>query len=183
MTSRRVVISLYLFVRAGSFPKTGSYFSGSCFSAALEAGPAARARRLPELVQLAAVALEPALGLLGALAQAVDDAPEAVRVIHLLEVRDLVRGEVVEHERGGEDQPPGEAQAALGRARAPAARRIAHRQPPRRDAERRGVADHRFGEVAAGLPLQELPYPAGDMGRLAGDGDHRLAIGVEGRAR
>src|SRR3954470_18742043 len=135
----------------------------------------------PEAMQLGSVALEPALGLLGTRAEVVDDAPEAVRVVHLLEMRHLVRGEVIEHEGRGEDQAPGEAQATLGRARAPAALRVAYGEPSGRNAERRGRADDRLGKVAPRFPLEEFLYAARDMGRLSGDRDDRIAPRVARR--
>ena len=49
---------------------------------------------------------EPALRALPLGADGSDDAPEAARVIHLAEMRDLVRGEVVQHIGRREDQSP-----------------------------------------------------------------------------
>ena len=47
-------------------------------------------------------------------------------MIHLGEMRDLVRHHVVENGLGGEDQPPGKIQVAVARATAPARALIAH---------------------------------------------------------
>ena len=63
---------------------------------------------LAVMVQGVAVALEPGFGLIRPGAQAVHHAPEALRVVHLLEMTHLVGGEVVEHESRRHDQPPGE---------------------------------------------------------------------------
>jgi hypothetical protein len=52
-----------------------------------------------------------------------------------------------------------------------------------RHAEARRVAEHRLRKVAPCLPLEELAHPALDMSRFAGDGDHRLALGIERRRR
>ena len=69
----------------------------------------------------------------------------------LLEMRDLVGGEVVEHEGRREDEPPGEAQAPL--AEQEPQRLLVSRTVMRssRHAELGRVAPHRLREVAAGL--------------------------------
>src|ERR1700682_738805 len=91
-------------------------------------------------MQLYAMRIEPHLGAAGVGAHAEHGAPEARRMVHLDEMRDLVRGGVIEHEIGRENEPPRERQYAGGRARSPAARLVADRHAADRDAERRSVA-------------------------------------------
>ena len=62
-----------------------------------------------------------------------------------------MRGEIVEHPRRREHQPPGECQHALRGARAPAALRIGDAKPAGLSPERLGVACNRAFEVAACL--------------------------------
>ena len=69
------------------------------------------------------------------------------RVIHHLEVADLVPDHVVEHRLGRKQQPPVEAHRAGPRATRPAGPLPADRQP------RVGRADERAGAVQAGLDL------------------------------
>ena len=57
-------------------------------------------------MQIATMDVEPHLGPLMILAKALDQPPEPGGVIHLDEMRDLVRGEIVEHKAGCEDEPP-----------------------------------------------------------------------------
>ena len=71
-------------------------------------------------------------------------------------VRDLVRGEIVEHIGRREDEPPGEREHARIGARAPAARLVAHRDALDRELEPFGVAAARRFEVAARLALEEV---------------------------
>ena len=73
-------------------------------------------------VQIGAVRIEPGLGPPDVRTKLVHQPPEFRRMVHLDEMRDLVRRQIVEHERRREDQAPGERQHAGGRARAPAAR-------------------------------------------------------------
>src|SRR3954468_10313752 len=55
--------------------------------------------------------------------QLVDEAPEARAVIHLDEMGDLMRDDIVQYWLGGEDEPPGEGERPAGRATPPAALR------------------------------------------------------------
>src|SRR5260370_27191994 len=61
-------------------------------------------------MQVVAVGIEPGLGALDMIADPVDHPPEPRRMIHLDEMRDLVRGEIVQHVGRREDQPPRERQ-------------------------------------------------------------------------
>src|SRR5882762_8013767 len=99
-------------------------------------------------MQVRAMGVEPGLGALGVGADPEDRAPEALRMIHLDEMRDLVRRQIVEHEGRRQDEAPGVGQHAGRRARAPAARLVADRHALDRDAELGGVAAARRLEIA-----------------------------------
>src|SRR6478735_267826 len=64
----------------------------------------------PDPVQGAAIGLEPGLGLVRAGAQLVGELPEPVGMVQLAQVRNLMGGEVVEHEGRRHDETPGEAE-------------------------------------------------------------------------
>src|SRR6185312_8023758 len=81
-------------------------------------------------MQVGAVGVEPGLGAADIGINACNDPPESARMIHLDQVGNLVRGEIVEHEGRSHDQPPRERQNAARRARAPPAALIAHRYAP-----------------------------------------------------
>src|SRR3954471_24947263 len=74
------------------------------------------------------VAAQPALVLAIVGAALLDELPEATRVVHHVEVRDLVLDDVREDRLGGQQQPPAEAHGARGRATGPAAGRVADLQ-------------------------------------------------------
>src|SRR5262245_10071925 len=91
---------------------------------------------------------------------------------------DLVRGEIVEYERRGENEPPGEGQHAGVGARAPAARLVAHADALEGDAELAGVATGRGLEIALRLALEKVVDAAVDVRRLAGHAQKPDAAGV-----
>ena len=64
----------------------------------------------PVTVQIVAVGVEPGLGALDVAADFRDDPPEPRRMVHLDQMRDLMRGEIVQHKGRREDQPPGKRQ-------------------------------------------------------------------------
>ena len=68
-------------------------------------------------VQVGALVAQPVLGLVESRHGARDQLPEAGPVIHLEQVRHLMGGDIVEHVRRGQDEPPGERQKTVGRAR------------------------------------------------------------------
>src|SRR3970040_146080 len=69
-------------------------------------------------MQFGAMRVEPALGVTHVRTNALDQPPENSAVVHLDQMRDLVRGEIIEHERRRQNQPPRIGQHAGGRARA-----------------------------------------------------------------
>src|ERR1700722_8918460 len=66
----------------------------------------------PVTVQIVAMCVQPGLGAFDMVADFRNDLPESRRVVHFNEVRHLMGGEVVQHIRRREDQPPGERQRA-----------------------------------------------------------------------
>src|ERR1700733_4362772 len=97
-------------------------------------------------------------------------------MIHVHDMRDLVRGEIVEHERRGENQAPGEIEPAGRRARAPAAHRVAQHDATRLEAEVLGKTGDRGLEVLARLALEEIGDATRYMRPLAGNADQRSAL-------
>ena len=69
-----------------------------------------------EAMKAGAVMLQPFLRAVGFRKQAMRDFPEGGRMIHVDEMRDFMRGEIVEHERRREDQPPGKIERPRRRA-------------------------------------------------------------------
>ena len=61
-------------------------------------------------MQVVAVGVEPGLGALDMTADPADHPPEPRRMVHLDEMRHLMGGEIVEHIRRRQDQPPRERQ-------------------------------------------------------------------------
>src|SRR4051794_15629871 len=125
--------------------------------------------RHAEAVQAGAVNVEPCLGAVGVRADAVDQPPEPRRVVHLDQMRHLMDGEIIQHEWRGENQPPGIRQHASGRARAPAARLVAHRDTLDSNAELLGGAAARNVEIAQGLATEEVADATVDMRSFACD--------------
>ena len=60
----------------------------------------------PVTMQIVAVGVEPALGAFDMAADAAADAPEPRRVVHLDQMRNFMRGEIIQHIGRREDQPP-----------------------------------------------------------------------------
>src|SRR5262249_53019169 len=102
----------------------------------------------------------------------------AQRMIELDEVAHLVRGKVVEHERGGENEAPGERQDARIRAGAPAARLVAHVDALDGNAELGRVAAARRVEIALRLALEEVADAPVEVRGFARDAEQALAAVV-----
>src|SRR5687768_18388815 len=64
-------------------------------------------------MQLGAMRLEPALGAARMRAMAENQAPEAAAMIHMLEMRHLVRRDIVEDEGRRQDEAPGIGQSSV----------------------------------------------------------------------
>ncbi len=122
--------------------------------------------------------VEPELGALDVRIEATDQPPEARRVVELDQVRDLVRGEIVEHEGRRQDETPGERQHAGVRARSPAARLVAHRDTLERDVELARMAPARALEIALRLALEEVADAAVDVRALARDAQQEPTFSV-----
>src|SRR5437870_2572049 len=104
-------------------------------------------------VQVGAVHVEPHLGALDVRIKALHQPPKPRRVVKLHQMAHLVRGKVVEHERGRENEPPRERQYARVRARAPTARLVAHADALDGDAELGRVAAARCLKIALRLAM------------------------------
>ena len=120
--------------------------------------------------------LEPDFGAVRSGVQPARELPEHRRVIYVHDMRHLMRGEIIEHERRRENQAPGEIESAGRRARAPAAHRVAQHDAARLDAELFGMPGHRGLEILARLALQEIGDAARHMRPLAGNADQRPAL-------
>ena len=95
-----------------------------------------------------------------------DRPPKTFGVIELDAVRDFMGGEIVEHQRRGEHQPPGKRKRSAMRARAPAARRVAQRNGANGNAEHFGIAAARGEEIAPRFALEEITRAAAQGGNL-----------------
>src|ERR1700680_2926841 len=125
----------------------------------------------PVAMQIVAIGVEPGLGALDVTADPADHSPEPRRMIHFDEMGHLMAGEIIQHIRWREDQPPRERQRPCGGARTPAARLIADRQPLHLDAERLGVSLRRLLQVAGRLALEVVMNTPLDMPRSSGDAE------------
>src|SRR5438270_4034050 len=85
-----------------------------------------------------AIVAEPAALIRGVGRQRVDQAPEARAVIHLGEVGDLMRDDIVQYRLGGENEPPGKGERAACRAAPPTALRVAYGDPRHAPVDARG---------------------------------------------
>src|SRR5262245_51724548 len=132
-------------------------------------------RREAVTVQVGAVHVEPHLGALDVRVEALHQPPEPQRVVKLHKMTHLVRGKVVEHERGRENEPPRKRQHARIRARAPTARLVAHVNALDGNAELGRVAPARGLEIALRLAFEEVAGAAVDVRRLAGNAKQLLA--------
>src|SRR6185437_4043889 len=108
-----------------------------------------------------------------------DDAPEALAVIHLDEMRHFMRDDVIDHRVRREDQPPGERKISVARAAAPAADRVAHGHTLHLALDQYGHFLGAGGEFAFGKAAQEIARPPRQESAIAGDAD--LAIFDPGR--
>jgi penicillin-binding protein 1A len=115
-----------------------------------------------QAVQGGALPLEPVAGGAGVAVELLHQRPEAGAVVGLLEMGDLVGGEVVEHGGRRGDQAPGVADRAPGRcAGAPAARGVVQRDLGYGRAESGGVHGGAGGQVAQGLAAEQVQHAAG----------------------
>src|SRR5580692_2748843 len=127
-------------------------------------------------MQVSAMGVEPGFGAIVTRAEPLYQPPEARRMVHLDEVRHLVRGEIIEYVARRQNEPPRERQHAGGRARAPAARLIAHCYTFDGDAESLGKFQARGFELAPGLAAQVIADAPVEMRRVAGDAQQSLAV-------
>src|ERR1700691_991592 len=97
-------------------------------------------------------------------------------MIHVHDMRHLVRGEVIEHKGRRENEAPGEIEPTRRRARTPAAHRVAQHDAARLDAELLRMPGDRSLEILARLALEEIGDATRHMRPLAGNADERSAL-------
>src|ERR1700741_616955 len=107
-------------------------------------------------MQITAMNVEPDFGALMIGTKAPDQPPKPSGMVHLDEMRHFMSGEIVEDEARREDKPPRIGQDAGGRTGTPAARLIAHRNPPDSNSEFGGVAPAGGFEVPLSLATQKI---------------------------
>src|SRR5918912_301406 len=111
--------------------------------------------------QLRPVLAEPVALLAPAGTAALDERPEAARVVRDAQVAELVHDDVVEHLEGREHEPPVEGERAAGGARAPQRALAADPDPRVLDAESlRLLLGQRGDELAGGDARLRLPHRA-----------------------
>src|SRR5579862_6912901 len=115
------------------------------------------------------MAVEPKALRLGLGVKPLDHAPEPGAVVHLDEMRHLMRDDVVEHGLGYEDEPPREGEIAGARAAAPARRRIAHADAAHLLPDRFGETMRPLGQLALRQIAQEIAHPARQKVDAAGN--------------
>ncbi len=101
-------------------------------------------------------------------------------MIHVPEVRDLVRREVIKHERRRHDEAPGEIQLPRRRARPPPAGGVAQGDFADPDAKMSGVARDGGLEIAARLAHQKIVDPPRDETGLGVHAKQRLGARPKG---
>ena len=131
-------------------------------------------------MQIETVELQPVLGLFHRRHGALDEGPEARAVVHFLEVRDLVRRDVVEDVRRRENKPPREREHGRRGAGAPAGCLVAHNDALRSDVEAARVVDDARIEITA--RFLEQPVAQAARGVLVAPADLQLGNPGAGRA-
>src|SRR5262245_59537991 len=111
-------------------------------------------------MEICAVGIQPGLGAAHVRANALNQPPEATRVIHLDEVGNLVGGKIFEHERRSHHQSPGIGEHAARGARTPAAGLVAHCHALERDAKGLCGRLARRLQVTLGFALEIIVHPA-----------------------
>ncbi len=117
--------------------------------------------------QVGAVLLDPTAVEVRVRAQPLADRPEAIRMVHLGQMRDFMGGDIVEHLRRGHDQPPGEHQITLRRTTAPPRPGVAQGDAAIGAAQRSCMARHRRSQPLSrkgsqqGLDARSFPWANG----------------------
>src|SRR5579872_3940555 len=126
-------------------------------------------------MQVRAMRIEPCFGARDVRTNTIDQPPETPRMIHLDQMRDFMRCEIVEHERWRENKPPRIGQDAGGRARAPAAGLTADRHTLDFYTELSGGAAAGGFQISFGFALEKIGDAARHMRLLTGDAKQILA--------
>lgn len=90
-------------------------------------------------------------------------------MVHVAQMRDFVRDDVVLDEGGGHQQAPAQGQGLVGGAASPAAGGVFHRDPFGGDADQAGFRHGQRAEAAQGFAAEEIADSAGEELRRAGD--------------
>src|SRR3984893_19327763 len=114
-----------------------------------------------EAKEAGSMRLEPGFRALRISRQAPDRGPERGGMVHMQEMRCLMRREVIEDETRRHDQPPGKAERARRGARSPPARRIPQGDLGRSRSKLSNVALDGVPDVAPGLLDEKVSHSAG----------------------
>src|ERR1043165_1775231 len=99
--------------------------------------------------------LQPGFRLFHVWAKLLAERPEVWAVVHFLQMRNLMGGEVIDHRRWCHDDAPGEAQISFRGAGAPATTGILHGNRADRCLDGAGMQARQSLEIAARLFLEE----------------------------
>ncbi len=144
----------------------GAVRAGTIALAVLDGGAM---RRLADPQQPRAVAVEPVALPVDAGRKLFHQFPEPRPVIHLAEMRDLVRHDIFKYRIRRHDQAPGKSEVAVGRATAPACRGVADGDAADLASDARGQCIGPAMKFAARHFLEEFDEPAAE---LFGRGGH-----------
>src|SRR6516165_1121149 len=130
------------------------------------------------------MALEPCPRYCAVGREALHQPPKARPVVHLGEMRHLMRDDVVEHRLGSKNQPPAEREVSPSRAAPPSTLCIAYIDPRHAAPDPCGELARPPGEFVPSHRHQIIPDPARQMRRIATNADlaiddhHRRPRGV-----
>src|SRR5580692_2412667 len=97
-------------------------------------------------------------------------------MIHVHDMRHLMRRKVIEHKGRRENQAPGKIEPTGRRARTPAAHRVAQHDAAGLDAKLLRMPRDRSLEILARLALEEIGDATRHMRPLAGNADERSSL-------
>jgi hypothetical protein len=126
--------------------------------------------------ELPAVGTQPFAAAIHARQSPLDGFPEGIGVIHLDEMSNLVRGDVVENERRRHDEPPVEVEPAVGRARDPARRLAAERDGFDLNVEALGMDGDAALQILVRFELEPVGEAPRAMRRIARHCEQNLAV-------
>src|SRR5439155_8598977 len=133
--------------------------------------------------QLVAVPVEPGARRGAIRSQALHQPPEARPVVHLGEMRHLMRHDIVDDVFRRQHQAPAEGETTPGRAAAPAALRVADGDAGNRLVDLRREQTSPSGQLLTRQADQMIPDPATEMSRVAAHPNLAVAYGDWWRLR